>query len=148
MTENKPIVYTISKAYKIAASIIVPIFIILFGLMAFYPLFSKISEDLFVTIFTAVVGFLGFIGFPIFLVNIFKRRIEIYYNLICDINLFTRKELKFNEIIGYRIVKYKQSEIIELIPGNPEHKKFSFASNLNDNEGFRKWVDAKFKRID
>ncbi len=145
-SKTTPIVYRNSIGWKIFTTLLTPPLI---GL-SIWAIINSITEigkkdTLFVILFLLMGS--GMFVFGVYaLIAIYKSRLEIHPDQICDVGVFRKRKLLFDEILGYREIPTQYVKTIEFVSKNSKNIKASLIYNNNDE--LFKWINTKFINLD
>ena len=146
MQENLVKTYVISKGWRIAA---IAAFFVYLSLGVFFilvPYLKPLPDTLGRTILFIILGIFFVLFSPYILVLAFKYRFEVYTNKICSVGIFGIKELKLEDILGYRCSRIENGNIFYFVSDKSKRMVRTFLGFENLNE-FKEWVEANFKNL-
>jgi len=138
--------YKISKVWAIFIYIIGSLFIALFTLILFLPVIPGMENEVIPDVywFLAVISLAMISLITIGLIDIYKAKFVIDKNKIFSIGVFSKKELLFNEIKGYRI----SDKFIFIESKNEHKKKIKVTTYFEKTDEIKTWLSNNFSDLD
>ena len=138
--------YKISKGLAIFIYIIGSLFIALFTLILFLPVIPGMENEVIPDVywFLAVISLAMISLITIGLIDIYKGKFVIDKNKIFSIGVFSKKELLFNEIKGYRT----SDKFIFIESKNEHKKKIKVTTYFEKTDEIKTWLSNNFSDLD
>ncbi|MFT3979529.1 MAG: hypothetical protein QM687_03600 [Ferruginibacter sp.] len=136
--------YKIAKGWAIFIYITVPLLIGLFGWLLFMPLISDSEKNLKIFWFLAPLSIAMICLMLIGLIDTVKGKFVIDTDRVFAVHTFSRKELMFTEIRGYRIT----DKYIFIEPNNEYKKKIKISTYFGNTAEIIRWLADNYPNLD
>lgn len=146
MEEKLVKTYVISKGWRIAAIVAFFIYLSTGVFFILVPYLKPFPDTIGRTIFFIVLGSIFIFAFSYTLILAFKFRFEVWTNKICSIGIFRNKQIRMEDIGGYRCSGVGNGNMLDFVSGNSKRilRIFLGFENLND---FKQWLEVNFKNL-
>lgn len=141
-------IYRVSKGWKIFFFFLTPPLMALMGWGAFMPFFEHRSHGIIFVVSCLVMCLGVFFLLAYSLIEISKARLEILPDRIRDVGVFTKRELRYDEIEGFKILPTQYTRILVFVPKSSKKKRIKVALILERQNELLKWIEEKYPNLD
>jgi len=142
-------VFGISKGFKIFVCVVCIGFIALCVFVALEPFVDHSrAYDSGQSILLEAIGVIGIGMSSAGIAAVMKSRVEVYPDRICKVGLFSRQQLRVEEVQGFRIVPTQYVRILMLIPNQPKGKKMKIELAMARQADLLAWAGQHLTNLD
>lgn len=147
VAENQQVkIYRMARGFKVFLAIGMPLLVTLFGWVMIEVLSEGSTKHSFVELtFLVMISFGCILLFVYIWVLTFIWRLEIHPDKIRDAGLFKTKEIRIDDVKGFRV---HQGSQLYIYPQSSNTKKIGASLYIERKSELLEWLDENFKNLD